>query len=97
MKDREQLVREAEALAEWIENSAAMERAVNSISWRQEQAAIIRLLLSLLPKEGEVVSDEMLNFLHGIGPLNGVHFGEKPKGERGQYWWRKQLPNARPK
>ena len=55
MSDREQLVREAEALAEWIENSAAMERAVNSISWRQEQAAIIRRLLSLLPKEGEVV------------------------------------------
>lgn len=39
-----------------------------------------------------LVSQEMINFLHGVGPLCGCHFGEIPSNERGQFWWRKLLP-----
>ena len=94
MTDREQLVMEARQALHCL-YIAVDESIADSVNRKVEAA--FDCLLSLLPKEGEVVSDEMLNFLHGIGPLNGVHFGEKPEGERGQYWWRKQLPNARPK
>lgn len=37
---------------------------------------------------------DVVAFLLGEGPLDGVWFGEKPVGERGQYWWRKHLRAA---
>lgn len=37
------------------------------------------------------VASEVINFLMGIGPLEGCHFGEKPPTERGNFWWRKHL------
>lgn len=33
----------------------------------------------------------VIAFLRGEGPLDGCHFGEKPQGERGNFWWRKHL------
>lgn len=40
------------------------------------------------------VRADVLAFLQGSAPLNGAWFGEKPDGERGQFWWRKYLPPA---
>lgn len=37
---------------------------------------------------------EVIAFLQGEGPLQGVWFGEKPEGERGNFWWRKHLRAA---
>ena len=37
------------------------------------------------------VTEEMIAFLMGEGPLEGCHFGERPEGERGNFWWRKRL------
>ena len=37
------------------------------------------------------VSSEMLEFLRGAAPLDGVWFGEPHPTERGQFWWRKYL------
>lgn len=34
---------------------------------------------------------EMLAFLNGEGPLDGVYFGERHPTENGVYWWRKRL------
>lgn len=34
---------------------------------------------------------EMVAFLCGEAPLNGVWFGDVPEGERGPFWWRKPL------
>jgi hypothetical protein len=36
-------------------------------------------------------ADEVLAFLRGTGPLDGVWFGDRPDGERGNFWWRKHL------
>lgn len=49
------------------------------------------------PKEGlgssacSAVPDEVISFLLGEGPLEGVWFGEKHPTERGNFWWRKHL------
>ena len=37
---------------------------------------------------------DVLAFLQGAAPLDGVWFGEKPGGERCQFWWRKYLPTS---
>lgn len=34
---------------------------------------------------------DVFKFLLGEGPLDGAWFGERPKGERGDFWWRKHL------
>lgn len=38
-----------------------------------------------------VVSREVVEYLTGIGPLEGVHFGDDHPTERGKFWWRKYL------
>ena len=43
------------------------------------------------PVACQSVSTEMLKFLNGEGPLDGVWFGETHPTERGAYWWRKRL------
>lgn len=49
--------------------------------------------LDTRPKEQPTgVDASVLTFLKGEGQLNGVSFGEKPKGERGEFWWRRYLP-----
>lgn len=49
--------------------------------------------LDTRPKEQPTgVDADVLAFLKGEGQLNGVDFGEKPKGERGEFWWRRYLP-----
>ena len=74
------------------------------LSWGEEPAEYIKQFEAVLAdraerllqeREGNSISDEMLNFLHGCGPLEGFHFGEIPPTERGQFWWRKRL--SRPK
>ncbi len=36
--------------------------------------------------------EEVHSFLLGEGPLEGLYFGDgPPKGERGNFWWRKHL------
>lgn len=37
---------------------------------------------------------EMLQFLDGSRPLDGVWFGEEHPKQRGEYWWRKHLHRA---
>jgi hypothetical protein len=37
------------------------------------------------------MSDDVFKFLQGEGPLDGAWFGDKPAGERGDFWWRKHL------
>lgn len=49
---------------------------------------------SALPEAGYRISEEMLRFLHGAGPLEGVWFGDYLPGTRGRYWWRKRLPEV---
>jgi len=43
---------------------------------------------------GLQISSEVLAFLKGSGPLDGVHFGEPHPTERGAFWWRKHLPSS---
>lgn len=38
------------------------------------------------------VSSEVMAFLRGEAPLDGVWFGEPHPTERGAFWWRKHLP-----
>jgi hypothetical protein len=42
------------------------------------------------------VPNEVVDFLHGMGPLDGVHFGERHPTERGEFWRRKHLPTSAP-
>jgi dihydrofolate reductase (trimethoprim resistance protein) len=38
--------------------------------------------------------EEVIGFLSGTEPLDGVWFGEDHPSERGKYWWRKYLRAA---
>jgi hypothetical protein len=40
----------------------------------------------------EASQDELVAFLNGSTPLEGVYFGEKHPTKKGLYWWRKLLP-----
>ena len=40
------------------------------------------------------VPSEVVEFLHGTAPLDGVWFGERHPDERGAFWWRKRLAAA---
>jgi hypothetical protein len=42
------------------------------------------------PKDAK--ADELIAFLDGSGPLDGVWFGEEHPTEPGRFWWRKYLP-----
>ena len=55
MNDREQLVREAEELAKWLISLRSWEVSDKAMSQHRKYAQVVRRLLSLLPKEGEVV------------------------------------------
>lgn len=57
MNDREQLVREAEELAKWHDEMAYHDFIAGGVAAgkHHKRASLIRRLLSLLPKEGEVV------------------------------------------
>jgi hypothetical protein len=37
----------------------------------------------------------VLNFLQGVSPLEGVHFGELHPTRKGRYWWRRLIDSAR--
>lgn len=77
--NRAEIIKAGERIADWF--------------GAEEAGETIRSLIALVPGEGMVVvPEEVVNFLHGAGPLDGCHFGEKPPKERGQYWWRKHLP-----
>jgi hypothetical protein len=43
------------------------------------------------PKDA-VKADELIAFLDGSGPLDGVWFGEEHPTLKGKFWWRKYLP-----
>ena len=55
MTEREQLVREAEELAAWLESIESWQISDKAFQTHSKQALTVRRLLSLLPKEGEVV------------------------------------------
>lgn len=40
----------------------------------------------------EASQDEIIAFLKGSAPLEGVYFGENHPTKKGLYWWRKLLP-----
>ena len=41
--------------------------------------------------DSEKAFKEMVDFLYGAGPLEGVWFGDKHPTEQGTFWWRKHL------
>ena len=49
----------------------------------------------LTPKQRVSVPADVVEFLLGIGPLEGCHFGERPNGAQGAFWWRKYLHGAK--
>ena len=66
MTEREQLVKEAEELAAWLESIESWQISDKAFQTHSKQALTVRRLLSLLPKEGEVVvpvepTDEMIH------------------------------------
>ena len=48
-------------------------------------------------EDAAMIPAEVYEFLMGTGPLEGCHFGDKPEGERGNFWWRKYLRNLKGK
>jgi hypothetical protein len=37
----------------------------------------------------------VLNFLQGVSPLEGVHFGDRHPTRKGLYWWRRAIDSVR--
>ena len=52
------------------------------------------VMAKLAQQEPVAVSREVIAFLQGAGPLDGVWFGDKHPTERGAFWWRKHLVAA---
>ncbi|RYM08003.1 hypothetical protein [Sphingobium cupriresistens] len=97
-------MREARDLVYRIEAAGALEyEAVNFERWKETARRIAPSLRALpLPSQevepaaddgdGRVsITREMFDFLCGAGSLEGYHFGDKHKAERGTWWWRKRL------
>jgi hypothetical protein len=49
---------------------------------------------SAAPPQAQPLSDDVVQFLLGSAPLDGVWFGERHPTERGAFWWRKHLSKA---
>lgn len=49
------------------------------------------------PSSGPFTLEQMVAFLCGEAPLDGVWFGELHPGQKGAFWWRKFLRAAAPK
>lgn len=76
----------------------------------EQQAAHARAWIASGPAQGEAfqplaaapapdmvsVPREVVEFLRGAAPLEGVWFSERHPTERGAFWWRKHLPAAAP-
>jgi hypothetical protein len=63
-------------------------REIRAILAAQERGAAV------VPEGCVAIRAEIVRFLTGECPLDGVWFGEKHPTERGTYWWRKRLPDA---
>ena len=74
MTEREQLVREAEELAAWLESIESWQISDKAFQTHSKQALTVRRLLSLLPKEGAVDRYEtariLLNNLPSLGSMD---------------------------
>lgn len=71
--------------------SSTPEQAI--AAWNR-RAAPLALSDDAIPEGCVVIRAEVVRFLTGECPLDGVWFGEKHPTERGTYWWRKRLPDA---
>ena len=99
--ENDDLIKQAEELARWLdeqENNSFIEGNEELSDWQGKQANTIRQLIAKVKeREGWVlVPEDLIRFLHGEGAFHGVHFGDKPLEERGDFWWRKYLPRAKP-
>ncbi|MDP9196105.1 MAG: DUF551 domain-containing protein [Pseudomonadota bacterium] len=92
---REEIERRLESFDDWSRSD--MEDKANGAFFCGWAVETIRQLLDQTAppavREGGYL-DEVVKFLCGQGPLNGVWFGEKPEGETGNFWWRKHLRKA---
>lgn len=73
---------------------AVSDLARDVLSWNGdtlEPGSKTRLAALRLP-DPEPDVREVLAFLAGEGPLDGVYFGEAHPTDRGLFWWRKYLP-----
>jgi hypothetical protein len=58
------------------------------------------MLLARLKKQAKeveannksVISNELLRFLRGSAPIEGIWFGDSHPSHKGNFWWRKLLP-----
>lgn len=81
-----ELLKEA---TEWLK---ALEK--KSYAAQSEVARLItRLEAELAKPEQHVLSNDVVRFLNGEIPLDGVWFGDKHPTLKGNYWWRSFLKN----
>ena len=91
IKQAEELIRHLRTIASAAEQEDVCERYI-------KRSEIIRQLIAKVKerKGWVLVPEDLIRFLHGEGAFHGVHFGDKPLEERGDFWWRKYLPRAKP-
>jgi len=58
-----------------------------------EKIKELRVLYTSPPKAAPLTEEqrEVLSYLDGSGPIDGLWFGDKHPTEQGAYWWRKRL------
>lgn len=57
-----------------------------------EQAALNAAIRAISTEKSGRVGDDMIRFLRGEAPLEGIWFGDRHPGEDGRFWWRTRLP-----
>jgi hypothetical protein len=64
-----------------------------AIARHREQSTADQAALAAQRAMGLVlVSEELVEFLRGAGPLDGYWFGDQRPDKLGRFWWREHLP-----
>lgn len=62
------------------------------VTRQDEDGQILSVIATSAPQQqAEPISQDVIAFLNGSAPLDGVWFGDKHPTERGAFWWRKYL------
>lgn len=84
---------ERKAFEAWADREIAKGYANNTLG-DEAGAPLWQGWLARARLDGDAVriSREVLDFLTGSGPLEGMWYGDRPAGAP-MFWWRKYLPN----
>lgn len=88
----------AERVARAIRNASVANQGIEPLphaaltpNERKAYEPIALAALTEIQRTHAIVPMEVIEFLRGSAPLDGVWFGDKHPTEKGAFWWRRRL------